>query len=107
MQPPDDQISYLSGCSSNRLDLCAGCDEAWLDGGEWELLKAMHLSNQLPAIFTDVWQRKVREEITETKRKARLEKAVSVVDAAKAEEIRIWLNQHPKRADILFYLNQE
>jgi hypothetical protein len=28
----------LSGTVGNRLDVCRSCDEAWLDGGEWQLL---------------------------------------------------------------------
>lgn len=41
--------------ASNRLDLCTGCDEVWLDGGEWALLKYLEISQQMPAIFTDQW----------------------------------------------------
>ena len=43
----------LTGSVSNRVDVCATCDEAWLDGGEWELLEALQLSLKMPAIFTD------------------------------------------------------
>ena len=47
----------ISGARANRLDLCGTCDEAWLDSGEWQLLKALELSQRMPAIFTDAWQR--------------------------------------------------
>src|SRR5262245_12982753 len=43
----------LTGEVANRLDLCMVCDEAWLDGGEWELLEQLQLSDKLPAVFTD------------------------------------------------------
>ena len=43
----------LTGTVANRVDVCATCDEAWLDGGEWELLEALQLSHELPAILTD------------------------------------------------------
>ena len=43
----------MSGFVANRLDVCPGCDEAWLDGGEWELLKALELSRKMPLVFTN------------------------------------------------------
>lgn len=95
----------VSGCSANRLDLCGGCDEAWLDGGEWELLKALQLSGSLPSIFTDAWQRKVRKQVSEIKLRERFA-AILGEDIDKAEAFRDWLKDHPQRAEILFYLNQ-
>src|SRR2546430_8580683 len=32
----------ISGAVANRVDVCSTCDDAWLDGGEWELLGALH-----------------------------------------------------------------
>src|ERR1041384_6479180 len=40
----------ISGGVTNRVDVCSTCDDAWLDGGEWELLGALHLSHKIPAI---------------------------------------------------------
>jgi Zn-finger nucleic acid-binding protein len=97
----------ISGCSKNRLDLCSSCDEAWLDGGEWELLKALQLSKDIPSIFTDSWQRKVRKEISESKLKERFAKIVGDTDIEKAEEVRSWLNTHKNRAELIFYIGQE
>ncbi len=55
-------IKYKVGLQSeNRVELCAHCDEAWLDSGEWQLLKSLELHNRLPEIFTESWQRKLRE----------------------------------------------
>lgn len=97
----------VSGCSGNRLDLCSSCDEAWLDGGEWELLKALHLSKNIPSILTDTWQKKVRTEISEKKRKERFTKIVGEADIEKATEIRSWINTHKNRTELLFYISQE
>ncbi len=97
----------ISGCTKNRLDLCTTCDEAWLDAGEWELLKALSLSKDIPSVFTDPWQRKVRKEIGEIKLKDRFTKIVGEADMEKAEEVRTWLKEHDKRTEILFYLGQE
>lgn len=97
----------ISGLIKNRVDLCASCDEAWIDGGEWELLKSLKLSKKIPAVFTDAWQRKVRKEVGENKLKERFTKIIGVEDMLKADEIRSWLNGHAKKTEILFYLGKE
>jgi Zn-finger nucleic acid-binding protein len=97
----------ISGCTKNRLDLCTSCDEAWLDGGEWELLKALQLSKNIPAIFTDGWQSNVRKEMSEARLKERFSNIVGEVDIEKAEEIRTWLKTHKNRSDLLFYIGHE
>src|SRR5690606_33406849 len=48
--------------TKNFLDLCAHCDEAWLDKGEWQLLKRLDIHNKLPSLFTDAWQRNIRKQ---------------------------------------------
>lgn len=98
---------HIAGCTKSRLDLCTCCDEAWLDGGEWELLKALQLSKILPAVFTEAWQYKIRKEISELQLKERFEKIVGAVDIERAENIRTWLKGHEKRAELLFYMSQE
>lgn len=97
----------VSGCKNNRLDLCSSCDEAWLDGGEWEMLKSLELSHQMPMVFTEEWQRKIRQEELEANREARLAKVVGEEDLEKAKAMRAWLKAHPNKAEILFFVNQE
>ncbi len=58
--------------TSNRIDMCTGCDEAWLDKGEWQLLKQLDLHDRLPKIFTDAWQRNIRLKKQENTQKERL-----------------------------------
>lgn len=95
----------LSGRLSNRLDVCSTCDEAWLDGGEWELLEALHLSHKIPAIFTDAWQRRIRREITEETRRDILTRMIGADGAAKVEEFRAWLAKNKEeRSYIMTYL---
>ena len=97
----------ISGCNNHRLDLCASCDEAWLDGGEWELLKSLELSRLMPLVFTEEWQRKLRKELFAADREARLRKVVSEADVEQAKTMRRWLKDHPHRAEILFFINHE
>lgn len=97
----------ISGCRNNRLDLCASCDEAWLDGGEWELLKSLELSRLMPMVFTEEWQRKLRQQEIEANREERLAKLVSDEDVEKAKVAREWLKNHPNKAEIIFFINHQ
>lgn len=101
-------VKYLiSGQHDNRINLCIHCDDAWLDNGEWELLKSLELAKQMPAVFTDQWQTKVRQEQSWQARITRLVNAVGEEDAAKAEDILQWLSEHPKRSVIQQFLATE
>ena len=95
----------IDGCQNNRLDLCASCDEAWLDGGEWELLKSLELSHLMPKVFTEQWQRKLREQALELSREERLANKIDPADLERAKQMREWLKDHPNKTDIIFYLN--
>ena len=76
-------------------------DESWLDGGEWELLEQLQLSDKLPSVFTDTWQRKLRKEGSERMRQDILRKTIGDADATKVESVRSWLNDHPAKSAIL------
>ena len=97
----------ISGAVSNRLDVCQGCAEAWLDDGEWELLKALELARQMPQIFTDTWQRNIRRQIAEDTRRSILRKTVGDESLKHVEEFKRWLHDQPRRNDILVFLHAE
>jgi Zn-finger nucleic acid-binding protein len=94
----------LTGRVSNRVDVCATCDEAWLDGGEWELLEALQLSLKMPAIFTDAWQRRIRHELTEDTRRSILTRLIGEDATVKVEEFRAWLAKNKHKSQIMTYL---
>tara|TARA_R110001599_G_C11862180_1_gene621891 strand:+ start:24 stop:563 length:540 start_codon:yes stop_codon:yes gene_type:complete len=94
----------VSGSLSTRLDLCGNCDEAWLDGGEWQLLKSLELGSNLPRVFTEQWQRKARSEETEIDRVNRLKKIVGEQDSERAIEVKKWLSGNKNKATILHFL---
>ncbi len=94
----------VSGRLSNRVDVCTSCDEAWLDRGEWELLEALQLSHKMPAIFTDEWQRRIRNELTEQTRRAILARTIGEENVPKVEDFRSWLTESGHKTDILVYL---
>ena len=96
----------VSGTLSNRLDVCGLCDEAWLDGGEWELLEALQLSHRMPAIFSDDWQSRIRREIAEEARRSVLKRRIGAAGTARVEEFKAWLASHANRSEIMTYLNR-
>ena len=97
----------VSGTLGNRIDLCTSCDEAWLDGGEWQLLKSLQLTNKLPKVFTEQWQRKVRDEKSELVRIERLRKIVGDEDTDKAIDIKQWLKDNPNKASIIHFIGTQ
>jgi Zn-finger nucleic acid-binding protein len=97
----------LVGDVDNRLDVCATCDEAWLDGGEWELLEQLQLSTTMPAVFTDAWQRRLRNEKTEDTRRSILKTTIGESAASKVEEFRTWINTQRHKSTILTYLYRD
>ena len=90
--------------ASNRLDLCTSCDEAWLDKGEWSLLKELDLADKLPKIFTDAWQRNIRLQRQEKIHKQRYENLLGTEDFASLNAFKEWLDQHPEKEAIKQYL---
>lgn len=97
----------VNGTVANRLDVCSGCHEAWLDRGEWELLEALHLSHKLPTIFTDHWQRQIRHQATEEGRRNALRRSLGHDAAQRVEAFREWLNAQGRKSEILTYLYRD
>jgi Zn-finger nucleic acid-binding protein len=97
----------LTGSVANRVDVCATCDEAWLDGGEWELLEALQLSLKMPAIFTDAWQRRIRREVTEEARRSILTRLIGEDGTVRVEEFKSWLASNEHKSHILTYLYRD
>ena len=91
----------------NRIDLCGSCDEAWLDDSEWNLLKSLELSHQLPRVFTDQWQRKVRNEKMYAMRIERLSRIVGDEDATRAVAIHEWLANNPHKSTIVQFIGSD
>lgn len=97
----------ISSETSNKLNVCASCDEAWIDNGEWILLKSLGLIKKIPSIFTDPWQNRIKREISEKSRFERLVEVVGQDDAARAKEIRDWLSNNKHKASIIRYVGFE
>lgn len=87
----------MGAASEHKLDLCAGCDEAWLDKGEWQLLKQLDLQGKLPKIFTEAWQRNIRKTRQESALQDRYEKLLGADDFATLNTFKQWLYHHPQK----------
>ena len=94
----------ISGGVANRVDVCSTCDDAWLDGGEWELLEALHLSHNIPAILTDAWQRRILRELTADTRRSILVRMIGEEGALRVEEFGAWLGESGHKSHVLTYL---
>lgn len=90
--------------SEHKLDLCAACDEAWLDKGEWQLLASLDLQGKLPKIFTDAWQRNIRKQRQEDAVNQRYEKSLGADTFAQAHTFKQWLYKQPNRDVIKQFL---
>ncbi|HEY5807861.1 MAG TPA: hypothetical protein VIT67_07825 [Povalibacter sp.] len=94
----------IAGDIANRVDVCASCDEAWLDQGEWELLESLQLSLRITSIFTDAWQRRIRQETSDETRRGVLVRLVGESGAKRVEEFRDWVAGNKHKPEILTYL---
>lgn len=91
--------------ATHNLDFCFSCEQVWLDAGEWDYLKTLGLHSKIRTISTDPWQRQIRDEASAQLRLAGFKQAIGAEAFPTVEEFRLWLSQHPKRAEILRYLN--
>ena len=91
----------IGNTQANTIDVCGHCDEAWLDEGEWQLLEALALQDQLAAIFTEPWERRIRSEAVEASQRQRNMDTLGVEDFAEVERIAAWVAQHPKRSELI------
>ena len=94
----------ITGETKNKVDVCQSCDEAWLDEGEWELLGSLKIQDKLNAIFTDPWQRNIREESAKKAQEQRFEDLLGPDQYAKLSDIKNWINGHPNRDDLIRYI---
>lgn len=96
----------ISADSPNRIDYCAGCEDVWLDEGEWDLIEALAGSDHLATILTQPWQRRVIVESVEKMKHERL-KTLLGSDYDKVMGLNDWLTDHTSRDVILTYLRRK
>lgn len=87
-----------------HVERCRNCEGAWLDGGEWDALKARNLHDDLPLMFDDAWQREVRAQASAQATEESFRRRLGDADYARAREVRAWLDGHPRRSEVFAYL---
>jgi hypothetical protein len=75
----------ISAGKTNRLDYCTHCDE---------------VSGDFARLFTQAWQHMVQAEVTEAMEGSRL-RGMLGNDFARVEEMREWIQAHPRKLEIL------
>ena len=88
-----------------RLDHCGNCNGVWCDGGEWEIIRASNLHDNLHQIFGSGWQRKVRDEEQRARMEAIYRERFGAEDYEELRRIRRWIDEHPQRSALIAYLN--
>lgn len=97
----------LTHDSDRRLDYSPSVGGVWLDKGEWEYLKQEQLAGSLNSIFTAHWQKSIRDDSAKNTLSELYRERFGEESYTKAQEMREWLNAHPRKADIRAYILAE
>ena len=100
------KFKFSSGLN-HGLDVCIHCEDVWLDRGEWEYLKVRQIHGELPSIFTDPWQRRLRVERTEQALETEWLRKLGEKEFAEAERVHKWLRDHPKRDALVAFVTNK
>ncbi len=93
--------------SKNHIDICHECDEAWLDGGEWNLLKELNIHDSLTQISTESWQNQIHKQECADRRRTILIKTVGEELTDKVDEFKAVIDSSKYKEDIIRYLNKD
>ncbi len=77
----------------------------WFDRNEWEVLKSRNLHDDVHTIFTAFWQSGVRKEEMRKNLDYMYLTKFGEEDYAEIKRVRAWLDEHPRRTELLAYLN--
>ena len=90
----------IAAAADNRIDYCVGCEDIWLDDGEWDLIANLVGTDQLAAVLSQAWQYRVRAGRRKHMETARMKDMLGA-DYERVAEIREWVQAHPSRTEIL------
>lgn len=97
-------ITYRLGHGvSFALDRCGNCNGVWMDGSEWKALRERGLHDDLHRAFGPGWQFSVRESDRKARVEAQFERQLGD-DYRRARELADWVANHPKRSELLAYV---
>lgn len=94
----------ISSKTDHKVDLSSSVNAIWLDKEEWNLLKQEELSLQLNHIFTEPYQKNIREELASKSFERVYQQQFGEEGYSKIKAFKEWLDTQDKRAEILAYL---
>lgn len=86
------------------LDRCGNCGGVWFDRNEWESLKGRGLHDDVHKIFSEIWQRQVRDAEHVKAMEAFYREKFGAEGYQKAQEIKTWIETHPHQAELRAFL---
>lgn len=97
----------INNDSTHKLDYSPRVGGVWLDAGEWEYLKSQGIACSLNKIFTDQWQKQLRDNDTKSTLEQLYIKKFGEADYKKVKELREWMNNKATRSELRAYLMAE
>jgi Zn-finger nucleic acid-binding protein len=88
-----------------HLDRCFACEGVWFDRGEWDVLKAHDLQQQVHHFFSPEWQEKLRQEEARRRLERIYLERYGPELYTQLQQVRRWIERHPRRSEILAFLN--
>ena len=86
------------------LDRCGNCGGMWFDANEWEVLKGKNLHDDVHKIFSEIWQRQIRDQEHQAAMEAFYKEKFGEDGYRKAQEIKDWIDAHPHKAELRAFL---
>ncbi|MGB0664605.1 MAG: zf-TFIIB domain-containing protein [Pontibacterium sp.] len=96
----------INNDTDHKLDYSANVGGVWLDAGEWSYLKDQGIALQVGKIFTDAWQKQIRDNDTKAMYQALYESKFGD-DYEKLKEIKSWLDSNGNKTELRRYLLAE
>ncbi|NOK58120.1 MAG: hypothetical protein GFH25_541186n384 [Chloroflexi bacterium AL-N10] len=89
------------------LDHCDNCNSVWFDHHKWDVLRNHNLHSDIHRIFTEAWQRRVRDADHRAMMEAIYREKFGSDDYTEVQRVKAWLDAHPQREALRAYLNAE
>ncbi len=78
----------------------------WLDAGEWEALRNRNFHDELNRVFTQSWQRTIRDTELHQNRRKRMEERFGIDVLNRIDSLKAELQDHPSREELIAYITE-
>ncbi len=86
------------------LDRCGNCGGTWFDANEWETLKSRNLHDDVHKIFSEIWQKQIRDEAHQATMETFYRQKFGDDGYQKAKSMKAWIQSHPHQAELRAFL---